>query len=41
MADINGNTKGIKKTVLEDLEKLYELQVPTTQIATVELIEKL
>ena len=41
MADVNGNVKGIKNTVLEELAKLYEMQVPTTQIATVELIEKL
>lgn len=41
MEDVNGNVKGIKNTVLEELAKLYEMQVPTTQIATVELIEKL
>ena len=41
MKEINGNIKGIKNTILEDLASLYELQVPTTQIATAELIEKL
>ncbi|NCD08197.1 MAG: GTPase HflX [Negativicutes bacterium] len=41
MSEISGNKKGIKDTVLVELQKLYEINVPLGQIITEELAESL
>jgi GTP-binding protein HflX len=41
MSEISGNKKGIKDTVLEEIEKLYEIKVPQDQIITEELAAEL
>lgn len=41
MREINGNIKGLKEVVLNELRQIYELEVPVAQLLTEELGEKL
>ena len=38
---INGNTGGIKNTLLEEMERIYDIKVPRGEFATPELIDTL
>ena len=38
---INGNSQGVKKSFLEELETIYKIKVPKTEICTLEIIEKI
>lgn len=41
MSKITGNTKGLKNVILNELETIYAMTVPTTQIITAEMAELL
>ena len=41
MAKITGNTKGLKNIILAELETIYDMNVPPTQIMTAEMAELL
>ncbi|NLY84589.1 MAG: GTPase HflX, partial [Acholeplasmataceae bacterium] len=41
MKEINGNKKGIRDSVLEEIKLLYEVDIPASQIITTELADKM
>ena len=38
---INGNSEGVKKVFLEELESIYKIKVPKTEICSMDIIEKM
>lgn len=38
---INGNSEGVKKVFLEELESIYKIKVPKTEICSIDIIEKM
>lgn len=38
---INGNSEGVKKVFLEELEGIYKIKVPKTEICSMDIIEKM
>ena len=41
MAKVSGNIKGIKNTIIAELESLYDITVPGTQLVSIELLNKM